>query len=164
MRALHVAFALFVVAACATETGGSTNAITPPDRATFPAVSDLLARRCGSLDCHGQVSRNFRLYSAEGLRLDPNARPTSKTNTTTPAEYDQTYASLIGLEPEIIGAVVTEGSQPERLTLVRKARGVDHHKGNTLMNPGDEEDLCLTSWLTGHADPATCTKALTDAF
>jgi len=34
-------------------------------------VSTVLEKRCGSLDCHGTIGRNLRIYSSGGLRL-PN--------------------------------------------------------------------------------------------
>jgi hypothetical protein len=69
------------------------------------------------------------------------------------------------LEPEIMTQVVTSGgASPDRLTMVRKARGTEHHKGGTLFQVGDDQDTCVTSWLGGHTDTATCQKALTNAF
>lgn len=136
--------------------------VTPkqPDRQTFPPVADLLARRCGSLDCHGMRARNLRIFSATGLRLAATDRPTSHPNSTTTAEYDEDFFSVVGLEPEILGDVVSEGgARPERLTLVRKARNTEHHKGEKLLNEGDDADRCITSWLAGKTDTATCTKA-----
>jgi hypothetical protein len=164
----HALIALGVVmvaAACVTENGDATVAETPPDRASFPVVADLLVHRCGTLDCHGMVGRNFRIYGREGLRRATDARPTSKPGTTTTEEYDETFASLVALEPEITSAVVQEGgASPDRLTFVRKARGAEHHKGGTLMNEGDEEDACIVSWLSGHTDDTKCKSALTNAF
>jgi hypothetical protein len=149
---------LFVIAlACApTET---RNVATVPDRASFPPVADLLVHRCGTLDCHGQTSRNMRLYGHLGLRLAPSDRPDSK-GTSTSAEYDESFASVVGLEPEIMSAVVKAGgAQPDRLTFIRKARGTENHKGGTLFVEGDAQDRCVTSWLAGSTDVATCTAA-----
>jgi hypothetical protein len=127
-----------------------------PSRASYAPVGDMLQAMCGSLDCHGQVGRNLRLYGARGLRFDPNDN--AAENPTTPREYDESYWSVIGLEPEIIGQVVREaGAAPERLTLVRKARQLEKHKGGTLMMPGDARDRCLLSWLAGGIDAAACT-------
>jgi hypothetical protein len=164
MSAARLALAmglLVCAAACVTESA-DTRVVTPvPDRATFPPVSDLLDRRCGTLDCHGVTYRNLRIYGREGLRLAPTDRPSSKPGTTTVAEYDATFASLVGLEPELTGAVVTEGgARPERLTFVRKARGTEEHKGLAIWAEGGLEDLCVTTWLAGKIDTATCTKAL----
>jgi hypothetical protein len=41
----------------------------------FGPVADYLEHRCGSLDCHGQVGRNLRIWGCEGMRLDPTDIP-----------------------------------------------------------------------------------------
>jgi hypothetical protein len=159
--ALVIGLLAVAAGACVTETADTRVAPPAPDRASFPAVSDLLDHRCGTLDCHGVTYRNLRIYGREGLRLAATDRPTSKPGTTTVAEYDATFQSLVGLEPELMGAVVAEGgARPERLTFVRKARGTEDHKGLAIWPAGGPEDLCVTSWLAGKADAATCAKAL----
>jgi hypothetical protein len=131
-----------------------------PDRASFPYVAQLLVHRCGTLDCHGSVYRNLRVYGNEGLRLSPTDRPLVPACTTQP-ELDQDYDSVVGLEPEVTSAVVADhGANPERLSLVRKPLGLDDHKGLTLMQPGDDTYVCLTSWLAGEADAAACLGAI----
>ncbi len=155
---------LLALAACSTPSSDARIHETTPDPASFPAVSDLLDHRCGTLDCHGNAFRNFRIYGHEGLRLAPTDRPLAN-GSTTQAEYDATYTSLVTLEPEIMTDVVTSGgASPDRLTLVRKARGAEHHKGGAQFQEGDDQDVCLTAWLGGHADEATCKKALAEAF
>ncbi len=135
-----------------------------PDRATFPPVADLLVKRCGTLDCHGSAQRNLRLYGNIGLRLDPSDKPVSQGQTTE-AEYDEDYASVVGLEPEVMTNVVNQGgAEPDRLTLVRKARGAEHHKGNTLWQDGDPQDRCITSWLAGQTDVSDCVSAKDSSF
>jgi hypothetical protein len=147
--------------ACVTASSDARLVATVPDRASFPVVSDLLDHRCGTLDCHGVTYRNLRIYGREGLRVAPVDRPSSKPNTTTPAEYDATFLSLTGLEPQTMSDVVNEGgAHPERLTFVRKARGTEEHKGLAIWNEGAPEDLCVTSWLAGKVDTATCVAAL----
>jgi hypothetical protein len=129
--------------------------LAAPARATFEPVDDVLQATCGTLDCHGQVGRNFRLYGGRGLRLLPKDNPAD--DPTTPAEYDSSYWSLIGLEPEVMSDVVSDGGRlPERLTLVRKARALEHHKGGQLFVKGDDRDRCLTSWLAGALDLEAC--------
>jgi hypothetical protein len=157
---LALAFAGAALAACVTPSPDARVIVTPPDRATFPAVADLLEHRCGSLDCHGTAARNLRLYGSEGLRLTATDRPTSVAGKTTTAEYDEDFLSVVALEPEILSQVVEEGgAQPERLTLVRKARGTEHHKGLAPFAIGDAGDVCLTSWLAGKTNTASCTQA-----
>jgi hypothetical protein len=126
-----------------------------PDRATFAPVADALQIGCGTLDCHGQPGRNLRLYGARGLRLQEG--DTSAAGATTAAEYDASYWSLVGLEPERLSDVVADrGARPERLALVRKPRGRELHKGGTLMEPSDDLDRCLVRWLAGVPDQAAC--------
>lgn len=159
-RLLAAAIALAAIAACASPPGKNERlTVTTPDRATFPAVSDLLVHRCGSLDCHGSVQRNLRLYGNEGLRLDPKSRPSSQHNTT-PAEIDENFRSLVGLEPELFGAVVAGGgADPQRLTFLRKARATEAHEGGAVFVVGDDQDVCITSWLSGRTDLAACSRA-----
>ena len=155
---------LVVVVACTLPSSTTTNAESVPDRASFPPVADLLERRCGTLDCHGSAYRNMRVYGSLGLRLAPSDRPLSKGQTTT-AEYDAVFDSIVALEPELTSTVVQSGgASPERLTFVRKARGSEAHKGGSLMQAGDPEDTCITSWLAGHTDSATCVSATAGAF
>jgi hypothetical protein len=160
MRLVWIALLL----SCSAPNVDATVTIAEPDRASFPPVGDLLEKRCGTLDCHGSAFRNLRLYGSQGLRYSPSDRPLSKGQTTD-AEYDQSFRSLIGLEPEITSAVVTEGgAQPERLTLIRKARGTENHKGGAIWKEGDPSDLCVLSWLAGHTDAAGCVAAKDAAF
>ena len=80
---------------------------------------------------------------------------------TTTAEEDATYESVVQLEPALMRAVVTEhGQSPERLTLIRKPRGLEKHTGGTIVNIGDARDRCLTSWLSGATDDVACRDAL----
>ena len=129
-----------------------------PSRIGFETVANAMQPRCGTLDCHGQIGRNLRLFGSRGLRLLAKDNPAD--NVTTVEEYDATYWSVIALEPEILTQVVRDGGQrPERLTLIRKARGVDLHKGAALMKPGDDLDNCLLTWLSGTLADAFCRAA-----
>ena len=122
-------------------------------------VGVFLDARCGTLDCHGSTFRNLRLYGKEGLRLDASTLPGA--GDTTPAELDVDYRSVVGLEPEVITAVVRDqGARPERLTMIRKARGTEDHKGGQLWSAGDDQDRCVTTWLAGQADADACARAL----
>ena len=131
-----------------------------PDRATFGPVAELLDVRCGSLDCHGTVARNLRLFGSAGLRWSSNDRPLVPL-CDTQTEVDQDYESMVGLEPEVLNAVVAAGgANPERLTLVRKARGTEAHKGGTIWAAGDPSDTCLTAWLASSASASACVSGL----
>lgn len=131
--------------------------IDVPDRTQFPLVADALSPSCATLDCHGQVGRNFRMYWQRGLRLDPAAFPGE--GETTPDEYDQTFRSLIALEPFKMDSVVKGTLKPDGLTLVRKGRGTEAHKGGARMTVGSDADRCLVTWLTGAIDTAACKAA-----
>jgi hypothetical protein len=66
---------------------------------------------------------------------------------------------VIGLEPELLSQVVADqGRRPERLTIVRKARNLEHHKGGKLFSAGDDRDRCFTTWLAGAVDAAACQR------
>jgi hypothetical protein len=154
---LLVLLAASVPSACS---GPSDGVITSdvPTSDGFPVVSDVLGAHCGSLDCHGNVGRNLRVYGLHGLRLDPATRPDGVA--TTVSEYEATYDAVIALEPEILAAVFADhGRQPERLAMVRKERGTEDHKGNAIFGPGDDGDRCLVSWVSGAIDAAACTRA-----
>lgn len=130
----------------------------------FWPVADYLDQRCGTLDCHGTIGRNLRIWGCEGMRLDPKSTPLSclRPNQTTAAEYNATYRSLVGLEPAVMSYVFDhQGQDPELLTFVRKARGIESHKGGTLITPGDPQDNCITSWLKGKTDVTQCAMAIT---
>ena len=135
--------------------------LATPTRAGFKGVADALQPTCGTLDCHGQVGRNLRLYGERGLRLAP--LDTSGEGATTDAEYEATYLSVTGLEPEIMSLVIEDkGARPDRLSLIRKARGDERHKGGSLMHAGDDLDRCLLSWLAGVVAAGNC-QAVADA-
>jgi hypothetical protein len=168
--------AWFAVLAAASLTTGCTT--VPADaritidapfstEAAFGPVADYLDHRCGSLDCHGNVARNLIIWGCEGLRLEPYDAPicgrTQGGMPTTPAEHQATYRSLVGLEPTVMSAVIADhGQDPNLLTFVRKARGEEAHKGGMLITPGDDQDICITSWLQGATDTAACAMAISE--
>lgn len=136
----------------------------PPVRAQFRAVAEAMQHRCGTLDCHGQVGRNLRLHGLGGLRLSTPEHPIDDPNVdaTTASELDASYESTIGLEPENLWRVLAQGADPNQLSIVRKTRGIEKHKGGQLARTGDPLDRCLVLWLTGKADPIPC-KQVNDA-
>jgi hypothetical protein len=141
---------------CSTVPSDLRIGVDSPDgtEAGFGPVGDYLDHRCGSLDCHGNIARNLRIWGCEGMRLDPNDTPQCDRrlggHATTPAEHQATYRSLVGLEPAVMSFVVEgHGQHPELLTFVRKSRGIESHKGGTLITPGDYQDQCVTDWLAG---------------
>lgn len=129
-----------------------------PPRVGFESVADAIQPSCGTLDCHGQVGRNMRLFGARGLRL--SAMDTSAEGVTQPPEYDADYWAIVALEPELLAAVVREkGDRPERLTLIRKGRGTERHKGGRLMSPNDNLDRCIVGWVAGRIEADACQTA-----
>ena len=162
MNALRVmpAASLLALCACAVPASDSRTEAMVPDRDSFAPVAQVLVHECGTLDCHGSAYRNLRVYGNEGLRLAASERPLMPA-CTTGDEVEQDYVSVVGLEPERMTAVVEDGgSDPQRLTLMRKARGTEHHKGGAPITEGDEADRCLTSWLASDTDQAACVRAL----
>lgn len=128
-----------------------------PTDPRWPVVSQMLGARCGSLDCHGQSARPLRLYHRHGLRLAEENQPGE--GNTTAAEHDANLRAVLGLEPELIAAVFADGGRDaERLTLVRKALGLEKHKGEAALAAGSPADECLRSWLAGAADEALCVE------
>jgi hypothetical protein len=122
-------------------------------------VAQVLADRCGSLDCHGSKYRNMRLYGFGGGRLDAMHRPDAPD--TTQAEADRDYEAVVAVEPDLIRQVVAEaGRAPERLTFVRKGRGGEAHKGGQRLVPDDAADTCIQSWLKGAVDAKACRSAV----
>jgi hypothetical protein len=170
----------------------------------FPSVSEVMERRCGTLDCHGQPSRPLRIYSSIGLRLPEPSQPCPKDGkkcpgdpqrtclkgvgcvdasitdygqyysggsiTTTPSERLANWESMCGLEPEVTTIVYCctterctpfdyeancpdgEKFDPSRLTLVRKARLTEKHKGGKVFPIGSDGDQCITKWMKGDYD------------
>jgi hypothetical protein len=155
-----IAAALLAVACSSPD----TEARVDPDpfgarTASFAAVAPMLVRRCGSIDCHGSTFRNFRLYGYGGARLAAGHRPDFPVSVE-PAEVQANYDAVIGLEPEIIRDVVNAGGAGyERLTLVRKGRNAEDHTGGQRMAPGDDADVCLSSWLANATRVDLCNRA-----
>lgn len=145
-------------AACVPETT-ITDAICPPYE-DFKKVSPVLEQRCGTLDCHGQVSRPLRLYSNLGLRLPGIDEPENGyfpggTVPTVEQEIEANYRAVCGLEPEIITDVVNGAAEPTELTLVRKPRLSEKHKGGRIWDEGKAGDRCLVAWLKAEYAPGT---------
>jgi hypothetical protein len=158
--------ALFAVAVTATTIGVTSCSSVSNERIgidappfseqTFQPFGDYLIYRCGTLDCHGNSGRNFQIWGCDGQRLDADASPACTKfedpggSLTTIEEYQATYRSLVGLEPQVMstvwagcgGASGPDGGDaypppstchPELLTFVEKARGIEKHKGGQLI-------------------------------
>jgi hypothetical protein len=132
------------------------------DKTTFPPVASTLAHRCGSIDCHGSAYRNFRIYGYGSLRLDPSASP-DIPDASTPSESDATYEAFVSLEPEKTRQVLlSHGAGLDDLTIVRKGRGEEDHKGGTLITRNDDADACIVGWLKGAPNPDACVRAVNE--
>ena len=146
------------VACSSPDTAGRVDPVGP-DVAPFKAVAPMLVRRCGTIDCHGSTYRNFRLYGFGGTRLKPGDRPDFPASLAA-EEVQANYDAVIGLEPEIMRDVVKAGGAGyERLTLVRKGRNDEDHKGGRRITPSDDADQCLLSWLSNTTNVSACDKA-----
>ena len=170
MRTIPPSFVLATLllsASCSTAPSDARIGVIGPnssEKAFGIPVGNFLGHRCGTLDCHGQPGRNLRIWSCEGMRLSPGDVSICKRaqggRTTTEEEHLATYRSIVGLEPAIMSEVVANhGQDPELLTFIRKARGVESHKGGALFVPGDDQDVCVTSWLSGRTNLTACNNA-----
>lgn len=110
-------------------------------------VSPVFEKHCGSLDCHGQIGRNLRIYSANGLRLPNDAGNRPGTGDTTPEERLANYQSIMGLEPSTTRTVLA-GGDPELLLVLKKPLALEKHKGGQQIRRGDDTDQCIVSWFT----------------
>jgi hypothetical protein len=143
-----MALGIVLTAACSSPYEGETARLPLPSPVDFDSVAVTLDSHCGSLDCHGKPGRNFRLYGYSGRRLDPKDVPGGLP--TTPKESGVDYCSATGLEPELMAEVLAaHGTRPERLTLIRKARGSEAHVGGTVFEKGSDGDQCLVAWVSG---------------
>ena len=157
LLALFLLPLLTLTSGCSTANDTARTTLTLPDEATYAPVAGALLYRCGSLDCHGTAYRNFRLYGFDGQRLDHDAGVNGVP--TTDAEVQADFAAFVGQEPELLSQVVEDhGADPDRLTLIRKARGLEDHKGGQRMVIGDDADLCVTGWLAGTPNEAACLR------
>jgi hypothetical protein len=135
-------------------TSPSVAHLAAPSRSAFDPVADAMQLHCGTLDCHGEIGRNMRLYGQYGLRLNPKDDPLNEP--TSDAEYTATYWSIVGLEPEAMSLVVQHQASPATLTMVRKPTGIEDHKGGILIQSGDPLDHCMLGWLLGSPDLNAC--------
>jgi hypothetical protein len=141
------------LASCSSVSNQRIGVLAPPfSEATFSPVNAYLVARCGTLDCHGAPGRNFRIWGCDGMRLDAGTGvscvKTMGGTLTTLDEYEATYRSMVGLEPQLMTAVYDgcyqpsvspaaypppSACHPELLTMMEKARGLEAHKGGQLI-------------------------------
>ena len=169
---LLAALAITALTSASCASSPDSKAIAPVnllDQRTFVSegVNDFLERRCGTLDCHGNIARPLRVYSATGLRkTDPTKvgvpRPAGAT---TDDEKLDNYLSVVGLEPEALTVSGVTGGQYADYMLLKKPLGVEgggvRHKGGPVLRVnGDPGFRCLDMWIQGKPDKAACTDAV----
>jgi hypothetical protein len=160
VAAVIVAALVGAASGCLGDDAAATQMFKCPSRATFTgepadggadvvAVSAFMERRCGTLDCHGSTLRPMRLLGKYGLR-DPAQKNVTGGAATTAAELDQNYAAVCNVAPEQMDKAATDfGQSAEKLLVLQKARGVEGHKGGTIVTKGTPGDDCLLGWLSG---------------
>ena len=109
---------LALASACSSVDTNAVTTVTAPDYNQFKGVGSdagvgvslLLERRCGTLDCHGQVGRPLRVYGQYGLRFVDEAGNSSSDlgPPTTETEHIANYQAVIGLQPELLSEVKQE--------------------------------------------------------
>lgn len=126
-------------------------------------VTTVFEKRCGTLDCHGNIARNMRIYSTGGLRLPNEAGAAPGQVATTLEEITANYLSITNLEPEQMTQVVVHGADPDSLLLLKKPLELERHKGGPAITRGDDAEACIVSWLkegSGNTiDKNSCAKA-----
>ena len=141
--------------------GPRATTILAPDQSQFTSVSPVFERRCGTLDCHGQVGRPLRIYSGLGLRIPNDAGNTPGSSATTPDEITANYRTVIGLEPEEMSRVEALEDPPRTLLILAKPLMLQAHKGGPAMAPtGDPAETCITTWLMDAVDKNACNQAI----
>ena len=166
-----------------------TITVNGPSLADFAGaggVSAVFERNCGSLDCHGNDGRAFRLYGQYGLRKPPGlvttyepvdggadagappsdddddesdaGPPLPGKDPTTPEEVLANYQSLISLEPRVMQAVV-KGADPQKLLILKKPLLIEKHKGGPALHKGGDAETCIEGWLKNKVDKASCLAA-----
>jgi hypothetical protein len=147
---------LLLCGACGDHDAAPSGVLPLPSEETFFAVSSVLEPNCGTLDCHGNPARSLRVYGKRGLRAD--GRSSVGEGTTTSAEIEATFRSIVSLEPERLSRVFTgRGAGVERWLVVSKARGRERHVGGIRLPEGSPGDRCLVSWASGAVDQSACT-------
>lgn len=126
-----------------------TELIQPDYRTYHDNVDVYLSRRCGTLDCHGQPGRAYRIYGREGLR-PYDAGLVSGQQPTTEAEIRANFLAILALEPEELNRVMgAQGNDEElkRWIWIRKPLTLERHKGGPAMAADDSGYKCVLHWL-----------------
>jgi hypothetical protein len=159
-RSLVLAFPMLMVGAAVVGSGNTSCATAPdnkrfteivqPDYASYREFVDpYIQRRCGTLDCHGQPGRAYRIYGYGGFRLyNLDASLVSGQDITREEEIVANYQAAISLEPEEMSRVIAkQGADPNSLLLLRKPLRLERHKGGPSMAEDDPGYRCVVAWL-----------------
>jgi hypothetical protein len=127
-------------------------------------VSEVMEKRCGMLDCHGNDLRPMRIYGKFGLRHQLELNRTGEGESSD-LERSSNYFGVCSVEPEKMSQVVDDpgGNSVNTLLMVRKGRGQEGHKGGKVFEPWDDSDRCVVGWLRGDAEQSVksaCAAAL----
>ena len=162
------ALAVVFCSACITSVdSGATSPLALPDKDQFitQGVGVFMEKRCGALDCHGQIGRPLRIFSSNGLRKSNGPNGARDTSGTTAEEQSANYYSVVGLEPEQISVSrVSEGVYDDFLLLKKPLSlegGGVRHKGGPVLRSTDSGFDCLISWISGAANKAKCEDGAT---
>lgn len=179
IRAALSLLALIAMLSCGDDYDGIVTIACPPID-DFKLVSSVLEQRCGSMDCHGSITRPLKIYGNRGLRrytspqqlvdsaqavtdgVYPNGKPTTDN------EREANRRSICGLEPEKMSLVMNGELDPRELLVLNKPTlsltpGVTtdvQHKGGAQFVQGQPGEECLRSWLLGDINEADCNAAL----
>jgi hypothetical protein len=140
-----------VSCASAPDKGRVTTVITPDFDTYVSSVDAYLTRRCGSLDCHGQPGRAYRIYSREGYRLYTiqDGGLVSGQQPTQPEEQRANFQALVSIEPEEMSRLMArQGENPNLLLFLRKPLKLERHKGGPAMAEDDPGYRCVVAWLS----------------
>ncbi|MDB4940747.1 MAG: hypothetical protein JWP97_281 [Labilithrix sp.] len=128
-----------------------TDVIVPDFDTYVQYVDPYLTRRCGTLDCHGQPGRAYRVYGREGYRLNSiqDGELVSGQQPTQPEEQRANFEALVSLEPEEMSRLMgRQGANPNQLMFLRKPLKIERHKGGPAMSDSDAGYRCVVSWLS----------------
>ena len=143
-------FTMLSGCASAPDPGRLTDVIVPDFDTYVASVDAYLTRRCGSLDCHGQPGRAYRIYSREGFRLVQlqDGGLVSGQQPTQPEEQRANFQALVSVEPEEMSRLMArQGDNPNALLFLRKPLKLERHKGGPSMAEDDPGYRCVVAWL-----------------
>ncbi len=143
---------LIGISACASapDSGRLTQVIVPDFDTYVANVDAYLTRRCGTLDCHGQPGRAYRIYSREGFRLVQlqDGGLVSGQQPTQPEEQRANFEAFVAVEPEEMTRLMArQGDNPNELLVLRKPLKLERHKGGPAMAEDDPGYRCVVAWL-----------------